>query len=486
MTEDEYARLCHATDVILREPGSTIDRAAIAWLHVLNEHPVNLRQYGDVFGSSGRRRAVGFISALVQVRAAFRSRHEVQRVARWPAASDVVFVSHILNERQIGADDFYFGPLPELVQESGMTSCVVLHNATTLPGYAIESQWPSSASRRLVLPETLGIRQEMRLRSRLRSAASAIRSSHSASDKRVRSAAARYALAFSSIAALRFHAQFLALVDRLRPKAVVLTYEGHAWERLGFAAARQHSPGVRCLGYHHTILFPRQHAALRSFNRQLDPDVILTAGDVAAERFRHALRHTGISVATLGIHRREAGSDRSAVKTACLVIPDGIVSEVVRLFDIAIAAAALLPRVPFVLRLHPVVSIKALMKRFPRYQRLPANVRLSRDPIEDDIAISQWALYRGSNAAVYATIGGARPLYLEVPGELEIDSLKGLHNWRRTVRTPENLKAVIEEDLDGRAADRSYADQAAEYCRRYFMPLNPSVLLEAIHGRPAR
>ncbi len=86
-----------------------------------------------------------------------------------------------------------------------------------------------------------------------------------------------------TLAHVRIQHQVGALCRWFRPRALLVTYEGHAWERQAFAAARGVDPDIRCVGYQHTILFPRQHAIRRSLGWPFDPDVILTAGDVTHE-----------------------------------------------------------------------------------------------------------------------------------------------------------------------------------------------------------
>ncbi|MDP9200441.1 MAG: hypothetical protein M3P26_00710, partial [Gemmatimonadota bacterium] len=284
------------------------------------------------------------------------------------------------------------------------------------------------------------------------------------------------------------HQQILHLAERLRPKVIVVTFEGHAWERLAFAAARQIVPDIRCVGYHHTVLFPRQHAPLRLLHSlRYDPDVVLTAGDISRDRFRRSFDRSGIQVVTMGIHRRQAhaidaetkGSDRNRV--SCLVIPDGIMSEVVFLFDFAIESARQASDINFILRLHPVVSLEKLRSRFPRFQQLPGNVEVSTGTLDHDLSRARWALYRGTNAAIYAVIAGVRPFYVEKPGEMSIDSLHELRSWKKVVGKPAEFLESARADLGADPLPASNdAAAAAAYCKRYFMPPDYRVFAAAV------
>jgi hypothetical protein len=482
LSEDEYRALCEDCDTLLAESGYSLCRVAIAWLHVLNEHPSNLAHYRDVLSDGHSGGILRWRALLGQARAWFADSPSGWLTGADPA--DVVFVSHLLNAGQVGQEDFYFGRLPELLRERGLETCVVLRNATRESAHGLTGGWNSDMAPRVVLPSAATLRQELRLRRDLGREARIVRASERKTvPDLLRRNAVRHALSHASLASLRFYYQFVDLLRRVRPRAVVLTYEGHAWERLAFAAARSIDANIRRIGYHHTIMFPRQHAAVRPLSDAFDPDLVLTAGTVTAARFKAAFQQTGTRVGTLGIHRRMSSTQvASGDKSTCLFVPDGVETEVARLFDFAVAAAKLAPDVPFVMRFHPVVSVRRLRKRYPHFADLPSNLSISCSSIDDDVARARWVVYRGSNAAVYAVIAGARPIYVAVSGELHIDALAELNAWKEKVSTPDELSNLVTTDLSADKSEHCGAREAAvRFCEQYFVPASPDALLEAIY-----
>ena len=485
MTERDYNQLCAICDELLVTPDVTIERIANAWLHVLNEHPSNLANYSDLIDGLPGKRGVALKSALIQLGQWVLGRKSAGAATEAASPVDVMFVSHLLNEKQVGAaEDFYFGNAPEALAERGASACVVLKNNTKLVAKGLGARWPAQMARRIVLADTLCFRQELGLRQKLASEARCLDGGeHNELDSRVRAEARRQTRSISSLSTLRFYYQILDLVTRLRPKAIVVTFEGHAWERLAFAAARQAMPGVVCVGYHHTILFPRQYAALRPLGGRFDPDVVLTSGTISERRFRAAYASRPVTVATMGIHRRqkEAGGRDPTASGACLVIPDGIISEVVFLFDFVLEAARQAPEIPFVLRLHPMVSRPALVQRYPRFGALPLNVTFSSAGIEEDFERTRCALYRGSNASIYAVIAGLRPFYVARENELPIDSLHQMKSWKKSVQTPAEFVAAARVDHAQDECERGReAAEAVAFCRSYFMPINLNVLFDTL------
>jgi hypothetical protein len=485
VTEEQFDELRAACDRVLLAPDSTLERMAIAWLHVLNEHPSNLGQYADLLAGSRPNPLLPLKSAAVQLRQWMRGRAAVIPAFEEPV--DVLFISHLLHESQVGAgEDFYFGNAPEAVAARGASVRVMLRNHTPLDAKRA-AQWPAAMVRRFVMPETLSLRGELGLRRALTAEAQRLRSGMDAGqtelEKTVRAEAARQARSMASLSTLRFFQQMLHCVATLRPKAVVVTFEGHAWERLAFAAARRARPDAACIGYHHTILFRRQHAALRPLGAPFDPDVVLTAGAVAAQRCRTAWASQPTAVATMGIPRRRKGPERGgpAARTGCLAIPDGILGEILFLFDFAIAAARHAPEIPFVLRLHTVLSQRELIASHPRFATLPPNVSFSSGSLDDDLEKSRCVLYRASSTSVYAAIAGLRPFYVRREGELSVDALDALQSWKKRVGTPAELVSMMKWDAEqDDAARAAEAAEAVAFCEKYFMPLDLNPLFEAL------
>ncbi len=487
LNEEQYRLLCETCDTVLLDVDSTVERMAIAWLHILNEHPINLAKYQGIFDDSPIDALIGIKSAVstaLKVRTTVRSSYGWHASATIPETTEVLFISHILNEGQLGAkEDFYFGSLPERAMNLGLSCAVVLHDHTGINLQDIAGKWPAKSAPRIIFDGTLPWREEWRIRRRLRrqSRQLALLANESGTilQRHILQCASRQAMSSTSIATLRFHEQLALLALHLRPKAVVVTYEGHAWERLAFAAARNAVSDVRCIGYQHTILFPRQHAVRRKLGAVFDPNVVLTAGTVARDILREASQLDSIQVEAVGTHRFELPrlglmeKLSSKEKLSCLAIPDGTLPECLLIFDFVIHAAILAPTLHFVIRMHPVLDFDAVAAVNPRLRTLPANVEISKSPISADFERSRWALYRGSSASIHAIIAGLRPFYISSPNELTIDPLYQLSEWRKIVASPSEFAKRVQLDL-GAAPDVLSAEWtgAREYCQKYFQQVD--------------
>jgi hypothetical protein len=295
-------------------------------------------------------------------------------------------------------------------------------------------------------------------------------------------------------------AQIGHLVATIKPRMMIVTYEGHAWERVAFSAAHEASPGVQCVGYQHAAIFRLQHAALRKLGSPFDPACILTAGSVSKAQIEDSMKAQGILVRVLGSSRAlgalkkgqagDQGADgvdgvdamtAAPVGDACLVLPEGIISECLLLFGFSLKCAELMPDMQFIWRLHPLVQFEVLAAQNPALQKLPRNVSLSTASMEEDIERARYALYRGSTAIVKAVCDNVQPVYLALPDEMTIDPLYQLGSWRERVSNPDEFFTIVFRKPLASVASKGQIS-AVQYCSDFYKPIDSTVLLDMLQS----
>jgi hypothetical protein len=267
----------------------------------------------------------------------------------------------------------------------------------------------------------------------------------------------------------------------------MLTHEGHSWERVAFAAARDINPKIICIGYQHSLVFNLQHALMRDLAPKYNPDHVLTAGKIGADLLKSVSLKKQQSVYVLGSPRPSVAPEAITKKSlkgylnnnlTCLVIPEGIIEECNILFEFSIKCALLIPSMRFIWRLHPSLSHEEITKQNSSLQFIPANIYLSNRSIQDDINDSQISIYRGSTAIVTAVMGGVFPIYLEQPGEISIDALWQLNNASRNVAKPEQFKSLILSINHTESVQfLSVLHMAQSLCQELLLPLDTTQLV---------
>ncbi len=496
MNEKQYQLLCDTCDLILQEPNISIERAAIAWLHVLSEHPVTLTKYTDKLSEKS--------PVLIRIKSLMYTIRQLGKLEssnqKWVSSCDingdvdVVFISHLLNESQIYVkSDFYFGGLPEKLMQEGISSLVALHNHTGFKYEHLLSKVQSNIAPRILFPSLLSLGEEYKLRSRLKKEAEKLNKQSklvvNKYHKSIIETAAKQALSITTIINLRLYHQFKNMIGRVNAKTLIVLYEGHAWERLAFAAARSVNPDIRCIGYQHAILFQRQHAIKRGLGNQMDPDIVVTVGDITRDFLKKNNSLGDVKISTVGASRLSNTDMDLSIKLAntnnhsCLIIPDGNVCECLTIVNFSIDAAILLPEISFIIRMHPIIKFNDVMKLDKRLEKLPVNIEISDVKIAKDFDRCRWAIYRGSGAAIHAVTEGLRPFYLSLPNELAIDPLHNLFSWKTVVSRPDELVKHIKNDLKSNADSLMLEFNAAkDYCKKYFLPFDESKFQNEICG----
>ncbi len=480
-----------------------MERVAIPWLHIIREHPVFLENYRYLFESSR-----GVHAALRNLYRMFRNRagwfNQLLRSCRedgrpWsgpeelPHRIDVLFISHLLNATQAGqSPDFYFGNLPGELAERGHSVAIALINHTGLAAGPLAEQWRDHRVPRIVLSGSLRFSEEMDLRRRLRRESLQLRqlarTAAHGFDSRILAFSSEEAISGGSLTALRMAVQIGSLAAEMQPKTLVVTHEGHSWERLAFAAARKAVPGIKCIGYQHAALFRLQHAIRRNLSSEYNPDHIVTAGAVAKAQLDNAKGLNGLPTSVLGSNRalngirsrrRTENADQTSSRAyhACLVLPEGIPSECHLLFEFSLECARSCPEIAFIWRLHPILSFKSLAATNKKLRSLPHNIILSQATLEEDMSQCSWALYRGTTAVVQAVVAGLRPLYLQLPEELTVDPLYELEVWRKSLKAVEEFRHIVRSARPMRSPEEESSYREAErYCREFFTSLNPRAI----------
>lgn len=512
--EHQYLELCKACDQILQAQDSTPERVAISWLHIIREHPAFLPKYTALFErrqglqilfESAKRSAQNFIAYLFRVGKTLITYETNLRALTFQLKTcDVVFVSHLLNHSQIGQlSDFYFGDVPNELAMQGHSVAIVFINHTSGPIRNLPEVWRNNTVNRIILGKLLNFRTEVSLRRRaVQESRNLTTLQNTLQPLRLRWIAANSALeavAGSTITNMRIGAQISEVTDLLHPKVMVVTHEGHAFERIIFAAAREAMPEVRCVAYQHSALFRLQHSIRRNLSPPYNPDYILASGNISEAQLKNASGIDNIPISVLGSTRtikdlRAAKRELQAVTFEapgstqdCLVMPEYEWSECDKLFEFSIECALALPHINFIWRLHPIISFKSLLKRNRRLNKRPPNVELSDKSLEEDITRCRWALYRGTTAVVQAVMGGLTPIYLQIRDEMTIDPLYEIGKGKFVVQTSAEFVAVVGKF--GETSGNTHHQERAElvdYCSKFYVPMDFRVLEKIIREAPPR
>jgi hypothetical protein len=485
LTQDQFDYIIEQADAVLKKYENNISVSGIAWLHVLNSHPANQVKYVHVFN---KRNFAGSVSVFLStafrvVGDIFLSIFSFNGENRIEPDTDVLIISHLVNASAKKDDpDFYFNELPEHLQSKGYQTTVALLNHTR--GF---KGWSSTNTKpvKFFIPRRLSFTREIGLLIQsLKAAIFFLKQAFSENDPIKRSFLFELSLnvfSVDTLRAFRIYGIVTKAISSTNVHTLILTWEGHSWERLLCYAANTAARKITSIGYQHTILFPSSHALKRSIGKMYDPYVILTVGSVTKNIIASSPGAEKIKVTEYGSPRLQANrtyKHKETIQNGCLVAPEGLVNECIILFVFGIETAKRMPDIDFVFRTHPSMKFSDLQAGDTRLQQLPGNVTISANKnIDDDFNKCSWLLYRSSSVALFAILNGLRPLYLQLENELSIDPLYTLHSWRLNVNRPDELISIIHKDRQTAMVEKAVEmKDAVEFCKTYMTPYQLPVI----------
>ena len=488
ISEKQYLELCEACNRLLLLPESTFEMVAIPWLHVIREHPIVLDDYAFLFSrkSSFEKLKDLFynrIRWLRQVLGALRSDGRPWSGSdTLPENLDVLFISHLLNPKQYGdIEDFYFANIPESLRGKGRS--VAIASISHFGGHQayFEKNFRATKIPRIFFSGSLSLSRELSFRKRLLKESKRLQNlrqrTKNTLDKRLLKEASIRALSSAAQNNLRLSYQIKALVKATNPKIIITTYEGHAYERIVFATARQVNKNIRCLSYQHTGVFRLSNAIRNSLSGIYNPDLIITSGVSGKNDLDKApaLRNIPVSVvgSSRGILLDLDDSEKVKKKNRVLVLPEGFLSECKILFEFSLLCALNMPDTEFVWRLHPSISFETLKRKFDHLRELPKNIILSEMTLEEDINRCQWSLYRGTTAIFKTVSKGLRPIYLKSSETMTIDPLYDMDVWRVIVENVAEFKNLVDNGFGMDENEvKSDVNLSRLFCEQRFSSIN--------------
>lgn len=502
LSKVQYLSLCKSCDDILNDE-PCIERTSITWLHIIREHPIFLDQYKHLFitglSSIGhffimfRKGLIYHTKILLHlIRSIFYSNNYFFQSGQIADKIDFFFISHCISKSNAGlADDFYFDKLIPELKAKGYHVVVGLVNHTGANERKLSLKWKNSSIPRIVFSRTLNfwselgfymslLRQSWKINKRGRGL------STDDFQYKLHQFAALEAFSGSSFLTLRRYHQVFEFIRLYQPRNLITTYEGHAWERLAFAAARKANPQILCKAYQHAALFKFQHAICRNLANGFNPDQVLVSGQNSYQRMIAEPRLQNIPIFVIGSNRGNYSLNSNLLpkilenKSAAiqvLVIPEGITDECMLLFEYSIIQAVQNPSIAFVWRLHPLISSETLIEKNEKLKKLPANIRWSfKNENISDVPYTH-VLYRGTTMVVQAVLNGLQPVYLERESEMTIDPLYEINEFKIIAKNKLNLKHQIHDLLtqDIRNLQQSHS-ALREYCLNYYTAFDSNVL----------
>ena len=498
LNQEKYEQLCKTCDYILEEFSDNISISSLPWLHVLNEHPTNLIKYSHIWEDEAvlkkylRKEIIFFIFYFFFIFILSFLTYPFNRNKRsFESRKDILFFSHIFKASQIEEEDFYFGNIPFLLGQNNITSQTILQNHTKIPTFFLNKKLRKkniNLKNFLNLPSFLiFIKSSIELFKSYLKLKRQIKKYPDLFVKKVLQEAAIQTLSIQFFKAILFNYLLKDLIRETKPKIVITTLEGHSKEKMLFFHSRKVNKNISCIGYQHTVLFPRQNSIFRYANPDFLPDIIFTSGKINELALKNKLSvRKNVQIKNIGSHRISSEinlKECQNFKKNCLFLPDGNIEDL-EIFSKFISQIHD-KYINFIVRLHPAFTLEELQKKYNLFMNYPENVSFSsKKNINRDFEKSSWVVYRGSGAAIFAIQNGLRPIYLKSLKEnLSVDPLYEISNGKKVITTYFDLKNIINSDRSSSIKEfNNQLEEIKGYSFEFFEPLNFPRILSTVEN----
>ena len=493
MKEVHFKELCEACDHLLREGGSSESRLAISWLHILNWHPRFLKQYKHLFDEINiRERKRIFVQLVtyslitfVKIFKGIWSREICISKNIEQAESDFLIISHLINKDLIyKKNDFCFGDIPNKLNEFGMSSTVTMINHIGIKKYMPPSDWENVQNSRFVLSKSMSFVDEIKIYHTQIKEALRLKKlqSTSALHTRVFKEASMQALSSSTANNMRLKKQVSEILKIVKPKCIMVTYEGHAWEGLIFSEARKIDSNIKCIGYQHALINGK-YAVYRSLGEKYDPDIIATSGVIDLKKLEKRINNNKIIKINIGTSKKISyesvpNNDSLQKGRTCLVLADGGKEECVQMLLFANKLANLYPEIQFIIRLHPRTNKQLLLNQNPLFKACKSNITWSSSSLEKDYERSHLAMYRYSNAIFGAASFDVLPIFFGNDKDIIVDPLLDLADVRLSLNEVDKFIDITKVRFSNK--HNKLIKTILEYCNKKYDDLNIEPLIRVL------
>ena len=470
---------------LLAKSADCHEHRANPFLNILNVTSKMEAQYPDILGkrSSLWRAFHSIASAIFTLMKSCFYWPKMIPIRSINTNPDVVIISHLTNLDHLSLQgDFYFGDLQWVLEHNGLKTHRLLINHA---GIGKDAFLPVEDT--TVLPSFLSPIKEAGIMTRLFFAAFNLKWNL---NKEGRSKFLRTARLgqFNNRAMgdYRIGTMLAGYIRALAPKAIIHTYEGHGWERIVDADAHLMPKKPLILGYQHAVVFPGQKSILCDYGIAM-PDHVFTAGLITHQMLVDDAEMPADFFSVLGSSKAEQRNLRPVfnVDGACLIAPEGTMSEVRIMACMAIEAAKKSKNQSFILRLHPVLKKDKVLRLLQDLMPLPDNFSISDQSLEYDLNRSSWLCYRGSTMAFQGMLRGLRPIYLDVDHCADDnDPVSNSAGFRKIATTSDGLNSIIAADRTSGEDAQKDITQAVNFAKDYLTEFQPNHVVSKIkdHG----
>lgn len=441
--------------------------SSINFLHILSPHPEHLKIYGDLVGlkkneTKNKKKSFIFINKFLFNR---EEENKFKNIEKKNIKTDFLIISHLVNKKILHSErDFYFGDLPEYLDKKKIKNLLVLINHTELIPNNFQ-RLKKNKINKIIFTKNLLLIKEIILLIKI-----IIKFIHcrflnifqkNELEKMLVIKIFKFKNIFQALQNLILYEKVKRIIKICKPKYVITTFEGYAFERLIFKSCSEINKQIIKLGYQFSFIRKNQKSIMNKIGNGYDPDVIVSTGSQKTKIFRkHSNWKKIINVGSPKYNIIDKKNKK--LNKYILVTPEAFEMECKKLFEFSNLIAKDLINYKFIWRLHPLMDNK-IIKKIIKKKMIQSNIIISKSSLQSDIKKCSYVLYRGSATAIECVSNGLIPIYYKNNENFTIDPLYQV-NKNNEVNNLSDIKYLIKNIKKDK--------KITNYCKMYYEKQN--------------
>lgn len=214
----------------------------------------------------------------------------------------------------------------------------------------------------------------------------------------------------SIIPNLRLIYQIDKLLRIYRPRAILFTYEGHAWERLLIYKCKNYNKKIKSIAIQFSTLKKNNFGFFSKLKKDYNPDYIATSGAVPYNIIKKKINFSNlIKLGSSKFVKRDKNKDKTI---DLLVALDSNQKNFFKMINFSKNFADKYQYFQIVLRPHPILTNDLfLLSKIKKDINSIKNIRISNSSLIIDLKKSKYLLYMDSAITISGLNYGVKPLF---------------------------------------------------------------------------
>ncbi len=484
MNKEKFLKLSKSCDELFNNYKNDKHILLLPSLHIVNEHPKNIQRFNNIINENFLTIIFNiffsfFIYFSKSIKNIFTNKSEYFYLAKNRNNRHYrnIFVSHFVNLNEFQKkNDLYFKNMPN-ISSNHFKTLVVLINHTKINFNKRKNFFSKKEYDVIILSNNLKYKDKLNIFINSKRIFLKILLDillvHKKNNRIIMFNALSNIFRDNSQFNLRFYEQIKKILTQYKPKNIFFTYEGHTWEKILCLIVKESLINSRSIGYQHSRFFRYQCLAKKNLRNEIDPDIILTSGKISCIELSKSIKNK--EIVNIGKPCEEKftlklTNNHIQSKIRICVIPEGILEECYKLLKFSLSLAKENKNIFFIWRFHPLTNFKKLNKKINFYT-LPANISVSKNSLNDDLKVSNMALYRGSSSILQAMKHGLIPIYLKIKNEIDIDIMNEKKEWHIVIENINEFNKKINKVLLNKKI-KNMQKEIVNYSKNYYSDFN--------------